>query len=110
MDSKPSFLKRTFKNVDATMLRLVVVVALLTSAMAMLMSALLYRGTIDGRVDHTIVKEEICSRTHQGEPCRELMNRLWFNMTPAQKLWVACGALATLSDKDTIPVYKRQCR
>lgn len=89
--------------------RSLIVVALLTGAVAMLMAALLFKGQVDDRINYTFKNEAVCSRTNQGKPCQELLTRLWTSMTEQQKLWVACGALGVLDDPRTNPIYARQC-
>lgn len=89
--------------------RSLIVVALITGAVAMLMSALLFKGLVDDQINYTFKSEAVCSRTNQGKPCQELLTRLWTSMTEQQKLWVACGALSVLDDQRTKPIYARQC-
>lgn len=89
--------------------RVLITIALITAASAMLMSALLFKGLVDDQINYTFKSEAVCSRTNQGKPCQQLLTRLWTSMTDQQKLWVACGALYTLNDVRTKPIYARQC-
>jgi hypothetical protein len=53
------------------------------------------RRDID-RIEATFQVEKVCSLSHQGQPCRDLFDRLARNLSKAQRFRLACDVLAAL--------------